>query len=139
MAKNKYKLRAWVMFIAAVLNIFLTIYLIRVFGPIGAATSTTISILISNGLVLNWMYLKILKLDIVMFFRNVAPIWLAAVLTLPLLYLFEYSSIIQNLYIRFIVNGCIFLFLFVVLQLFIAVNQDEKRIILSLLKLNKNK
>lgn len=133
-AKNKYMLRAWTMFIAAVLNIFLTVFLIKSLGPIGAAISTTISILISNGLVLNWMYLKIMNLDILLFFKNVTPVWMAAILTLPLLFLFENYAIVQNIYIRFVINGTIYIIVFVCLQLVIAINKDEKKIIYSMLK-----
>lgn len=136
-AKNMYHFRAWTMFISAVLNVALTIILIKKMGPIGAAISSSLSIVIGNGFVLDWIYYKKIKLDIRMFFRQVAPIWFAALLTLPLLYVFGKYSFVDNVYLRFIVEGCIYVIIFSFLQMIIAINREEKSMILSMLRINK--
>ena len=55
-AKNMHQFRSWVYFFIAVANVFLSIPLAKAYGGIGAAIGTAISLLIGNGLVMNWYY-----------------------------------------------------------------------------------
>ena len=74
---DKYYFRGVVYFAAALLNIIMTIVMLRCIGLIGAAISTGVSMLIGNGFVMNWYYATRIHLDIkafwIEFFRIAIP------------------------------------------------------------------
>lgn len=69
-AKNKHKFRSTIYFIIAVLNIGLTIFLIKIFGIVGASIATAIALTIGNGFVINIYYSKVIGLKIGRFFKD---------------------------------------------------------------------
>ena len=66
-AKNLNKFRMLVYTGFAIGNIFVNIFLARLYGGLGCAISTSIAIFISTGLIINWYYWKKIKLDILLF------------------------------------------------------------------------
>ena len=70
-AKNMHKARSVVYFLIAISNIFISIPLIRLAGPTGAAMGTAISLFIGNILFMNWYYSRRIGLDIRMFWKNI--------------------------------------------------------------------
>ena len=70
-AKNMHKARSVVYAAIAIANIFLSIPLIRMYGPIGAAVGTAISLFVGNGLFMNWYYDRKIGLEIGNFWRNI--------------------------------------------------------------------
>lgn len=73
-AQNKYDIRAKVYFFMGVLNFCLAIPLAKIYGGIGCAFVTGSVIFVGNGLIMNWYYLKIMKLDIKRFWKNIQRI-----------------------------------------------------------------
>lgn len=71
-AKNKHKARSVVYFFIAIINIFMSIPLIKVWGPVGAALGTALSLFAGNILFMNWYYNKKLGIDIWYFWKNIA-------------------------------------------------------------------
>lgn len=71
-AKNKHKARSIVYFFIAVANVFISIPLIKLLGPSGAAFGTTISLTAGNIIFMNWYYQKKLGIAIEYFWRNIA-------------------------------------------------------------------
>jgi O-antigen/teichoic acid export membrane protein len=69
-AKNKHKFRSIVYFIIAVLNIGLTIFLVKTFGVVGASIATAIALTIGNGFIINIYYSKVIGLKIGRFFKD---------------------------------------------------------------------
>ena len=70
-AKNKHKARSIVYFFIAIGNIFLSIPLIKLWGPVGAALGTAISLFAGNCVFMNWYYAKRIGLEIGMFWREI--------------------------------------------------------------------
>lgn len=68
---NKYSFRAKMYFVAAIINIALTIVLARQFGIVGAAMASGIAMLLSSGLALNWYYQKRIGLDMAGWWKSV--------------------------------------------------------------------
>lgn len=68
---NKYDFRAKVYFVAAVLNIVLTIVLAQRFGIVGAAVSSGVAMIASSGLILNWYYQSRIGLDMTSWWKSV--------------------------------------------------------------------
>ncbi len=69
-AKNKHKFRSTIYFIIAVLNIGLTIVLVKSFGIVGASVATAIALTIGNGIIINIYYSRAIGLKIGKFFKD---------------------------------------------------------------------
>lgn len=70
-AKNMHKVRSVVYLIIAIANIFVSIPCIKFWGATGAAVGTAISLLLGNGLFMNWYYHKKIGLNIIFFWREI--------------------------------------------------------------------
>lgn len=81
---DKYLVRGVMYLIVALLNVGLTVLLIKPFGIIGAAVSTGLCMFLGSGVFMNWYYSRRLGIDIRFFWAEVAK------LTAPL---FIYSLI----------------------------------------------
>ena len=68
---NKHKFRSVVYTFMAILNVFVSIYLARRYGPIGAALGTAVSLIVANGLIMNAYYHKAIGIDIIKFWKNI--------------------------------------------------------------------
>ena len=63
-AKDKHKARSIVYLVIAVANVMISVPLIHFMGSIGAALGTTLSLLVGNGLFMNWYYQHRIGIDI---------------------------------------------------------------------------
>lgn len=68
---NLYGFRAKMYFVAAVINIGLTIWLVRVMGIIGAALASGLAMLVSSGFILNWYYQAKVDMDMAAWWKSV--------------------------------------------------------------------
>lgn len=73
-AKNKHRTRSVVYFFVALVNIFISIPLVRNYGPLGAAFGTTISLVAGNVLFMNWYYHNKLGINTRFFWFNIINI-----------------------------------------------------------------
>ena len=73
-AKNKHQFRSKVYFFMAIGNVAISIPLGLAFGGVGCAMGTAISMIIGNGLVMNWYYHKHIGIDIKYFWKNILSI-----------------------------------------------------------------
>ena len=69
-AMNKHAFRSVVLVAIAALNVGVSIVLARLYGPVGAAAGTVLSLLIGNVCIINWYYDHIIGLNIPRFFRE---------------------------------------------------------------------
>lgn len=68
---DRYGFRAKMYFVAAVINIGLTIWLAQRMGIVGAAVSSGIAMLVSSGFILNWYYQKCIGLNMIGWWKSV--------------------------------------------------------------------
>jgi len=137
-AKNMHKARSVVYLFIAICNIFLSIPLIKLYGGIGAAIGTAISLFVGNGIFINWYYHYRVGLNIKYFWTNIIKITPAIVI--PCLF-----GILLN--IVFYINTIIKLFVFIGLYsviycisiYFLALNNDEKSLVNSVINKFINK
>lgn len=127
-AKNKHKFRALVYLIIATINIVFTLLLVNKYGVIGAAIPTAVAYIIGNGLIMNWYYYKVIKLNIPKFWRQVFPIFTLAII----LAFFSFAILrfvdLGSLMVLFL---AILLFTVVYFTLcFIYIMNDEEKMIL---------
>ncbi|MEE6158250.1 lipopolysaccharide biosynthesis protein [Olsenella sp. YH-ols2221] len=68
---DRYGFRAKMYFVAAVINIGLTIWLAQALGIVGAAIASGIAMTVSSGFVLNWYYQKKIGMDMIGWWKSV--------------------------------------------------------------------
>ena len=62
-AEGKYKFRAYTLIICSILNVLISIPIIKIYGSIGTAVVTAIFVLIGNVIILNVYFHKVIKLN----------------------------------------------------------------------------
>lgn len=129
---DKYYYRAYVMISIAIINIILTLFFISKWGIVGAALSTTIVLLLGDGIIMNILYSIKFNLKILSFFISVLPIWTVACMSL-LGGMFINMIVIDNLYLQLFVHVIIYSILFFILQYYICAKDDEKSILKSII------
>ncbi|MGB4387165.1 MAG: oligosaccharide flippase family protein [Caldicoprobacterales bacterium] len=127
-AKNMHQFRSWVYLGIAVLNVLLSIPLAKVYGGVGAALGTTISLVIGNGFIMNWYYHYRIGLDIKYFWSQILRF--IPSLIMPVLY-----GILINAYIdiknpfMFFISGVVYIIIFCISMWFFGMNQYEKNLV----------
>ncbi len=131
-AMNMHKARSIVYFLIAIFNILLSIPLIKFMGSIGAAMGTAISLLLGNGLFMNWYYRRKIGLDIKKFWKNIISFFPA--LAVPIMFgicIINFISIdnIGKLFLW----GIIYTIIFCISAWFLGMNHSEKVLIKSIM------
>lgn len=124
--KDLYYCRSIVFGAMAVINLALTFLFVNLFGMIGAALATLVSIVI-GGILMNIVYKTKANLNIAHFFKSVAFIWLVAACVCPSSILINMITI-ENKYIQFIIHVLIYLVVYA-LAMLLVLNKDEKNMI----------
>lgn len=73
-AKNKHQFRSKVYFFMALFNVAISIPLGMRWGGLGCALGTAISMIVCNGLVMNWYYHRHIGLNMAYFWKNILRI-----------------------------------------------------------------
>lgn len=71
-AKNMHKARAVVYLAIAIANVFISIPLIKIMGPAGAALGTAISLIAGNVIFMNWYYHARIGMNMFYFWKEIA-------------------------------------------------------------------
>ncbi len=132
-AQNRLKFRTIVYASIAILNVIGTMLAMPKFGIIGAAVCTAIAFTIGNGILMNGYYLKVIKLDIISFWKNIirisiVPIGLAIIFKVLLKVV-----IIKNLWIMFTFT-CIYVILFSIGSWVLEMNNYEKSLLKGMIR-----
>ena len=70
-AANQHKFRSIVYLLMAICNLVLTIYLCQLYGAVGAAFGTAVSLVLANGIIMNLYYYKKMGINIPEFWKNI--------------------------------------------------------------------
>ena len=128
-----HKARSVVYVIIAIINIFVSIRLIRKWGASGAAMGTAISLIVGNMLFMNWYYYKKIQLDIPYFWKETLKLLPAQLICLIVGFIISYFIEITNWGSFCICIALYFLFYITVLW-HQGMNTDEKGLIKGMLK-----
>lgn len=71
-AKNMHKVRSIVYLFIAIANVFISVPLIKFFGPAGAALGTAISLFAGNIIFMNWYYHARIGMNMIYFWQEIA-------------------------------------------------------------------
>lgn len=135
-AMAKHKFRAGLYTIMAVINFILSVVLCQMYGGIGCAIGTALSMVIANGIVMNIYYQRVIKLDIRKFWMKMSSFLPAAVIMSIIgIVLSKIISITD--YFRLLIVACIMMIVYVCVIWSFGLNSDEKRMFTSILRRNK--
>lgn len=134
---NKHQFRSMIYFIMAILNVFVSVPLARFFGSIGAASGTTLSIVIANGIIMNIYYWKGLGINIVAFWKNifhlckglVPPIVLGALL---------YKFVTETSIVMYMFMVLVYTVIYAISLYCIGLNDYEKNLVMQPVRLVHN-
>lgn len=127
-AKNMHKFRSKVYLFIALVNVFISITLAKNYGGIGCALGTAISLLIGNGLIMNWYYHSKIGL-------NMKYFWSQIIILLPSLILPVIVGILINLFVDlknilvFLLYGITYVIAYSISMWLMGMNQYEKTLI----------
>ena len=129
-AKNLHRFRAVAYAVMAGLNLALSIYLCQLYGAIGSAIGTAISLIVANGLIMNLYYHRKCNLDILAFWKAIFPLILG--LAIPV----GFGILLQNLVnldrtVVFFLGILAYTAVYCASQWLIGMNSYEKGLILT--------
>ncbi|MDV7187800.1 oligosaccharide flippase family protein [Lutibacter sp. TH_r2] len=136
-AKNQQKFRSIVYVLIAIVNIILSIPLAKQYGGLGCAMVTGGSLLLGNGLIMNIYYHKVIKLNIIEFWTQIIKMALPVLGVVILYYSFNYFVSVPNSTILYFVQILIYGCFFILSMWFFGMNNYEKQLIKTLLKISK--
>lgn len=127
-AQNKLKFRTIVYAVIAVLNVIGTILAMPKFGIIGAAACTAVAFIVGNGILMNWYYWKVIKLDIIGFWKNIIRISIAPVIMVVVGTVALRVITVKNLWMILIL-GVMYVVLFGIASWILEMNDYEKSLV----------
>lgn len=132
-AQNLHHFRSYVYSGMALVNLILSVFLCRRYGPVGSAFGTAVSLILANGLVMNIYYHKKCNLDIVMFWKNI--LLMTKGLIIPVI-----SGILINKFFKmthittFLCGILIYTLCYCISVWFLSMNKEEKNLVTKPLK-----
>lgn len=130
-AKNKHKFMSIVLIFTSILNIIISIPLIKKYGGLGAAIGTGISLIIGNIIIKNIYYYKIIKIDVILFFKKIFNMLIYILFITLISYKLIKTTILTN-WISLITGAVIYTIIYFIGLLFFT-NDYEKNILKSLI------
>lgn len=124
-AKNMHKFRSWVYFFIALGNIGLTIPLAKVYGGVGAAIGTAATLIIGNGLIMNWYNHVKVGLDMNFFWKQIIN-FVPALIIPTIVGVFINNFINLNNIFNLLGFGVAYVVIFCISMWLFGMNQYEK-------------
>lgn len=132
-AMNKHKFRSFLYFAMAGLNFIVTIPLCKLYGGIGCAIGTALSLVVANGIIMNTYYSKFIGLSMRRFWKSMIDFVPTAIATLTIGVSIQFV-IKSDTWIKLFVSIAIICVVYALMLYFTAMNSDEKRLVTSFLK-----
>ena len=136
-ALNMHQFRSIIYIGMAGFNVFISIPLAEKFGAVGTAMGTAISLIVANGIIMNVFYHKVLKINMIFFWKEIGktlkgfsiPIFVGILIMryISFDYLVQYLLCI----IVFVVIYCLSIYC-------LSCNEKERKLVLSLIVRKKN-
>ena len=132
-AVNKHKFRSIIYFFMALANVLMSIPLARKYGPVGSAIGTGVTMIVANGIIMNYYYYRYIGINIFLFWKNIFNI--SKALAIPVLIgILIYRFVRFNNVFQFVLYIAIYSLVYVVSMYNIGMNQDEIVSIKKMLK-----
>ena len=132
-AKNRHQFRSIILFVMAAVNIGISIPLCIFHGAIGCAIGTAISLIIGNGIIMNWFYVKKLGLDIKSFWKEILSASKGMIPSTMIVMLLLIIPIEWNI-VKFICYFLIFIIVYILFMWMWGFNEEEKKYVIKFIK-----
>lgn len=132
-AKNMHKFRSLLLFFIAIANIFISIPLAKLYGGIGSAIGTSISLIIGNIIILNIYYQKRVGINVIKFWKEIIKMTIPFIIPIVVI-LFIMNFITLHGFVHLIVFGSIYTLLYCIVCYLLVMNDYEKNIVNKVLK-----
>lgn len=127
-AMNKYKFKSISTFVMAIVNVFISIYLAKRYGPVGSAIGTSIALIICNIILINIYYYKVINIDVIEFWKNIMKmtVWfiIPVAIIIGIIYITKLSGLLGIL-----VYGSLYTIMYSITAILFVMNDYEKNII----------
>lgn len=125
-AKNKIQYRAMVYILGSIISVLSIVFLSPSLGALGAAIGIFLGFLIAHEIVMNIIYQKVLKLNIIRFFKEchlkmIIPMIIAGIIGFVIQYYFVTLSLIS-----FMGKVLLWVLIYISIMWFFALNKYEK-------------
>ena len=132
-AENKHQFRSAVYFVMAMLNLILSIWLCQIYGAIGSAIGTAISLVVANGLIMNIYYYKKCGINIPLFWKNIGR------MSWGLLPPIIFGALIRRFFpmtsfLQMVAGILLYILVYICSVWLISMNSDEKEMIHSIVR-----
>lgn len=132
-AKNMHKARAIVYLFIALANVAVSIPLIKLMGPIGAALGTAISLFAGNILFMNWYYHFRIEIDMIYFWKEIMK-FISALIVPSIVGMLIIKFIDIRGFIRLGIVTTIYTIIYFFSMYLFGMNFEEKKIVTEPLK-----
>ena len=132
-AKNQYKLRVIVLFVFAIFNLIVTIFLAKLYGGIGAAIGTALSIICGQIIFMNIFYYKKTHINIPEFWKNILKMSIPVLIVTVIGIVVKRICPINNTF-KLIIQILIYAVLYLSVMWKFGTNQYERELVIKPLK-----
>lgn len=124
-AKNLHKFRSIIYFFIAIANVFISIPLCKIWGGVGAAIGTALSLIIGNGIIMNIYYHKKVGLNIKYFWKEIFKFTKGLIIPIIFGIIMKHFIEIRNIFM-FIGLGVVYSSIFILSVWFLGMNDYER-------------
>ncbi|WP_395549350.1 MULTISPECIES: lipopolysaccharide biosynthesis protein [unclassified Lacrimispora] len=129
-AENRHQFRSIAYLIMAIINLVMSLYLCQVYGAIGSAIGTAVSLIAANGFAMNIYYHKKCNIDIIYFWKGILGLSRGLLIPIMLgLFMNYYSGIYSTP--KYFAQIVAYIIAYCASMWFVGMNDFEKSIILA--------
>ena len=132
-AKNMHKARSIVYLFIAICNVFISIPLIKLMGPAGAALGTAISLFAGNIIFMNWYYHARIGMNMFYFWKEIAKFIPALIAPCVVGILIMMFADITGL-VKLGVLAVVYTAVYGLSMYFLGMNEEEKQLVMGLIR-----
>lgn len=127
-AKNKHHYRSFLYGGTVIINVLMSIPLIRIYGAIGATVGTVFASVFGSGLAMNIIYYKVIGINVFYYWKNIAGMLPGMILPIAFGILAMKSLPLSNFYV-YILSAVVFVIIYCVSIWLFTLNSYEKTLI----------
>lgn len=137
-AQNLHKFRAIVYVFMAGLNILMSIVLCQKYGAIGSAIGTAISLVLANGLIINWYYHYRCNIDVYTFWKNILRMTVGLLIPVGSGILLNKYLVLSNIWL-YLCAIAIYVCIYASSMWFFGINRYERELFLKMINKGRRK
>lgn len=137
-AKNMHQFRSTVYIMIAIVNVLISIPLAKVYGGVGCALATGISMVIGNIIIINIYYYKKIHINIPKFWLEISRLSVPVVISFGIVLLINKLIPLSGV-INILFTGIVFTIVFVPLMWLLGMNNSEKELFIGPVKVIERK